>query len=69
VLGICGFLCCVLWILALVFGYKARREIDESRGRQGGRGMATAGIVLGWVWAGLTVVYVVVVVASSSGSG
>jgi Domain of unknown function (DUF4190) len=36
-------------ILALVFGYKARRQIDDSNGAQGGRGMAVAGIVLGWI--------------------
>jgi hypothetical protein len=51
----------ILWIywigaiLALVFGYRARREIDASGGQQTGRGMATAGIVLGWVWIGLLV--------------
>lgn len=37
-------------ILALVFGYVARRQIRE-RGESGG-GMATAGIVLGWVGVG-----------------
>ncbi|MFL5797075.1 MAG: DUF4190 domain-containing protein [Actinomycetota bacterium] len=36
-------------ILALIFGYKAKREIDESRGAQTGRGLAVAGIVLGYV--------------------
>lgn len=36
-------------ILALIFGYKAKGEIDRSAGRQGGRGMAVAGIVLGWI--------------------
>ncbi len=36
-------------ILALVFGYRAKREIDQSGGREGGRGLAIAGIVLGWV--------------------
>jgi membrane protease YdiL (CAAX protease family) len=36
-------------ILALVFGYRAKRQIAGTNGRQGGRGMATAGIVLGWV--------------------
>lgn len=35
--------------LALIFGYKARRSIDESQGRESGRGMAVAGIVLGYV--------------------
>jgi hypothetical protein len=36
-------------ILALVFGHKAQREIDASGGTETGRGMATAGIVLGWI--------------------
>lgn len=36
-------------ILALVFGYIARKQIDESNGSQTGRGMAVAGIVLGWI--------------------
>lgn len=36
-------------ILALIFGYKSRSEIDQSNGTQTGRGMSTAGIVLGWV--------------------
>jgi hypothetical protein len=55
--------------LALVFGYKARREIDASGGLQQGRGMATAGIVLGWVWIGLTVAYVAIFVAVNAGNG
>jgi drug/metabolite transporter (DMT)-like permease len=51
VLGICGILLCplVLSIPALVIGYKARREIDRSSGATGGRGLAVAGIVLGWI--------------------
>lgn len=40
-------------ILALIFGYIAKGQIDESQGRQAGRGMAIAGIVLGWVGIGL----------------
>lgn len=40
-------------VLALVFGYLAKSQIDESRGAQGGRGLAVAGIVLGWVGVGL----------------
>jgi hypothetical protein len=42
----------VYWIgsiLALIFGYIAKGQINESQGRQGGKGMAIAGIVLGWV--------------------
>ena len=45
----------ILWmywlgsILALVFGYLAKREIRLSQKPLDGNGMATAGIVLGWV--------------------
>ena len=63
VLGIVGFMCLVGAILALVFGYKARREIDASGGRQQGRGMAITGIVLGWVWIAVTVVVVIAAAA------
>jgi len=48
-------------ILAIVFGSMARREIEESGGTQDGRGLAIAGIVLGWVGVGLLVVVVVVI--------
>ena len=34
-------------ILALVFGYMARSQIRDSR--EGGSGMAVAGIILGWI--------------------
>ena len=63
----------ILWmywigsILALVFGYKAKRQISESGGTQSGEGMATAGIVLGWVGIGtlvLTVVFVIIGLAN-----
>ena len=51
VMGILGLLFCplVCSVLALVFGYQSRREMDASGGRLGGRGNATAGIVLGWI--------------------
>ena len=53
VLGICGLLICpvILSIPALILGYQAKGEIDRSGGRQSGRGMAVAGIVMGWVGA------------------
>ncbi|HET7482689.1 MAG TPA: DUF4190 domain-containing protein [Actinomycetota bacterium] len=36
-------------IAALFFGYSAKRRIDASNGTVNGRGLATAGIVLGWI--------------------
>lgn len=42
-------------IIALITGYMARKEIDANPGMMGGAGMATAGIILGWVGVGLAV--------------
>jgi uncharacterized membrane protein len=72
VLGIGGFVIfpVVLSILAIVFGRSAKREIAERPGL-GGAGLATAGIVLGWIGVALTVIavlFVVLVVAASTGT-
>ena len=58
VLGICGFVVCplVCSVLAIIFAQKAYTEIDYSGGRIGGRGMAQAGLILGWIGVGLCVV-------------
>ena len=60
VLGIVGML--VGSILALVFGYRAMREIDESQGAQAGRGLAVAGVVLGWVGLVAGILWVILLV-------
>ena len=43
-------------IVALITGYSARNEIRESMGTLGGGGMATAGIIMGWVGIGLALI-------------
>ncbi len=65
ILGVCGLVVCPLIcsILAVVFGYQARGEIDASGGRLDGRGQAVAGIVLGWVGIGLCALGIVAVIA------
>jgi hypothetical protein len=63
VLGICWF----YWIgsvLALVFGYAAKREIRRDPARLSGNGLATAGIVLGWIGAATIVIAIIVVLLS-----
>ena len=66
-LAIASMVLGILWIywigsiLALVFGYVAKGQIDRSAGRQTGRGMAIAGIVLGWI--GVATIALVVVFA------
>ena len=46
-------------ILALVFGYIGKGQIDQSGGAEAGRGMAVAGIGLGWVGVALLVLMTV----------
>jgi hypothetical protein len=36
-------------IVAIISGYIAKNEINHSSGRIGGNGMATTGLVLGWL--------------------
>ncbi len=58
IMGILGltFLPLVGSIIALITGPMARREIQASGGAQSGEGLATAGIVLGWVGVGLSAI-------------
>jgi hypothetical protein len=64
----------ILWIywigsiLALVFGYIAKGQIDRSQGSETGAGMAIAGIVLGWIGAGTLLLIIVLVAAGSATS-
>jgi hypothetical protein len=52
-------------VLALVFGYRGKSEIDRSNGSQSGRGLAVAGIVLGWIGVSIIVLGLIIVVAVS----
>lgn len=62
-LAIASMVLGILWIywigsiLALIFGYVAQRQIRERY--ESGGGMATAGIVLGWVGIGVLTLLVV----------
>jgi hypothetical protein len=49
ILGMVGMIWIISPILALVFGYISKGQIDRSGGALEGRGYAIAGIVLGWV--------------------
>jgi hypothetical protein len=64
ILGITGLIVCpvICSILALVFGYQGRAEIEGSGGAVGGRGLATAGIVRGWVGIALGILLVGLIV-------
>jgi hypothetical protein len=72
-LAIASMVLGILWlywvgsILALIFGYVAKRQIRE-RGESGG-GMATAGIVLGWIGVGFLILFMIIgIIAVASDS-
>jgi hypothetical protein len=70
VLGIVGIVGTCLYglgviagVLALVFGYRARREIRQvGPARLDGEGQARAGIILGWVSVGMTLLGIAAVI-------
>lgn len=47
--GILGFCCCVTPIPAIVCGHIALSQINREPGRYRGRGMAVAGLILGYI--------------------
>jgi hypothetical protein len=61
----------ILWmywlgsILALVFGYLAKKEIQSSGKPMDGNGLATAGIVLGWVGIGTLVFSICLIILAT----
>lgn len=61
----------ILWlwgvgsILAIVLGYGAKAQIDRSGGTQSGRGLAIAGIVLGWIGVAGTILVLLLFVAAT----
>ena len=58
VCGILGVTACplVLSVVALVLGYNARSDLRQPSSREQGDGLATAGIVMGWIGVGISVV-------------
>ena len=75
--AIVSALLAVLWfagigsVLALIFGYRARREITSSAGTQKGSGLATVGIILGWIGTAILVAIILagVAIVASGGGG
>ena len=43
-------------IIGLILGYMARNQIRDSGGTIGGEGLAKAGIIIGWIGVGLTLI-------------
>jgi hypothetical protein len=68
-LAVASMVCALLWIcglgslLGLFFGYAARRNIVKSEEIVGGKGMATTGIVLGWIGIVSSAIFIFVVLS------
>lgn len=59
----------VYWIgsfLAIIFGHVALRQIKNSNGTQTGRGMAIAGLVLGYMGLATILFFVLIVIIGAS---
>jgi uncharacterized membrane protein len=70
ILGLVGWPACGIGsIVAVVLGFVARSQIRASGGRQGGDGMALAGIILGFLGITLIVVFFVIGSIANSNSG
>lgn len=66
-----GLLCFVGWVLSIggvICGHLALKEINRSDGRLGGRGMAIAGLVTGYLGVAILAVSVMIVVFAVIGS-
>jgi hypothetical protein len=64
-MGIAAFLVCplVLGVLAVVFGYIGKRNIEDSGGMLGGEAFAVAGIILGWINIAIVAIFAIIVLA------
>lgn len=62
---IAGIFLCIGSIPAVVLGHMSLRQISRSQGAQGGRGIAIAGTILGWVGTGLLALVVIGIIAGS----
>ncbi len=52
-------------VVGLILGYQAKREIDESGGRITGRGLALAGIIIGWIGVAFTVLLIILFITGA----
>lgn len=65
IMGIAAFLVCplLLGVLAVVFGYIGKRNIEDSGGTLGGEAFAVAGIILGWINIAIVAIFAIIILA------
>jgi len=65
VCSIGSLLCGIGCILGIIFGFIARQQIRSSNGTQRGEGLATAGIIVGFVFLGLFIAVIIALVVAA----
>ena len=71
ILGILGIVLCpiVTSVVGLILGYGAKKEIDNSGGRLGGRGVAMGGIITSWIGLAIYIpIVLLIVIGVAAGS-
>jgi hypothetical protein len=66
--SIAGFFCGVGYIVGIVLGFIAMNQIDRSGGTQQGRGLALAGVIIGFVCIGIGLLVLIIVVIAGAAS-
>jgi Domain of unknown function (DUF4190) len=64
--SIAGFFCGVGYIVGIVLGFIAMNQIDRSGGTQQGRGLALAGVIIGFVCIGIGLLVLIIVIIASA---
>jgi hypothetical protein len=54
-LSLVGFMGLIGAVAGVILGHTALRQIDASAGAQGGRAIATTGLLVGYFWIGVAV--------------
>jgi Domain of unknown function (DUF4190) len=64
ILGVIGLATCfnITGVLAVIFGYVAKKKIRESNGTLGGDGLATAGLIIGWIDIAIMVLFIIFII-------
>lgn len=66
VCGILGLCTGIAAILAVIFGHISLNEIKKSNGQVGGRGLAMAGLIMGYIELALGVILVILIIISAA---
>jgi hypothetical protein len=69
ILSAVGWIVCIGPILGIIFGFVALSQIRQSQGRQGGSGLAKAGIIVGFAVIALFIVLVLIGRSNNSSNG